>query len=218
MNRSISIIIKNILKWYTHNSRNFPWRDTKDPYKIMIAEFMLHRTRAEQVVPVYLDFIKKYPDIYSLADAKPEEVKTVTNHLGLHWRSKHFIEAAKYLINNSGGKFPEEYNALRQIPGVGEYIAGAILTVSFNKPAAVVDSNIARFINRFWNLNLNGEIRRKRKIKEIADDLFHNPEPGKLLFALVDFTTAICKPGQPLCNECPLKVKCLYYLEKTNEK
>ncbi len=197
-----------IIKWYHKHGRGFPWRHTRDPYKIMIAEFMLHRTKAEQVVPVYNDFITKFPDVYSLALAEPEEVISVTLHLGLHWRGKHFIESAKYIVNQLNGKFPDEYDELRKIPGVGEYIAGAIVTVCFNKPAPVVDSNIARFINRVWGLNLKGEIRRKKEIVQIAHQLFKCKNPGQLLFAIVDFSSIICKAQRPVCGLCPLNKEC----------
>ncbi len=201
-------IQNKIIKWYHKHGRDFPWRHTKDPYKIMIAEFMLHRTKAEQVVPIYIEFIKKYPDVHSLALANPENIKKVTEHLGLHWRSKHFTAAAGYIVEKFKGQFPDDYNELREIPGVGEYIAGAILTVCFNKPAPVVDNNIARFINRFWNLGLRGEIRRKKQVVKIAGELFNINNPGKFLFAIVDFTALICKPNNPECSQCPVKVLC----------
>jgi len=199
-----------LLLWHKKNYRDFPWRHTKDPYRIMIAEFMLHRTKAEQVVPVYLEFIEKYSDIETLAKVNFEDIKKVTEHLGLHWRAKHFSEAAKYIIENHNGKFPEDYGRLREIPGVGEYIAGAILTVCFNKPTPIADSNIARFINRYFDLNLSGEIRRKKKIVELSAKLFKYKNPGGLLFAIVDFTSSVCKPGKPLCDKCLLKNDCKY--------
>ena len=203
-------ICRKLFLWHKGNYRDFPWRHTKNPYKIMLAEFMLHRTKAEQVVPVYLEFIEKYPDIETLARANFKDIKKVTEHLGLHWRAKHFSEAAKYIIENHNRKFPEDYGKLLKIPGVGEYIAGAISTVCFNKPAPVVDSNIARFINRYFGLNLSGEIRRKKKIVEPSAKLFEYKNPGKLLFAIVDFTSLICKPVKPLCDKCPLKNDCKY--------
>ena len=211
MTDTLNFIRKRILIWYDLYKRDFPWRHTKDPYKIMIAEFMLHRTKAGQVVPIYNKFIRKYPDIKSLAGAEPAEVKKVTRHLGLHWRGKNFIESIRYILNKLNGKFPDKYDQLKEIPGVGDYIAAAILTVCFNKPAPVVDSNIARFINRFFGLNLDGEIRRKRKVVELALKLFEGPEPGKLLFAMVDFTSLICKPRNPECNNCPLRYMCKFY-------
>ena len=120
LNREMHFIRSRILEWYQQHRRDFPWRHTKDPYKIMIAEFMLHRTKAEQVVPVYNDFIKKLPDVYSLARAETEEVLSVTRHLGLHWRGRHFIKSAKYIVEQLNGKFPDNYDDLRKIPGVGE--------------------------------------------------------------------------------------------------
>jgi len=204
-------IITEIIQWFNYHGRDFPWRHTKNPYKIMIAEFMLHRTKAEQVVPVYLEFIKKYPDVYTLAAADFDDIKKVTAHLGLHWRSKHFITAAKYVVEKCNGKFPDEYDELKKIPGVGDYIAGAIMVVCFNKPAPVVDSNIARFINRYWNLGFKGEVRRKKEIVKIAEKLFNNNEPGKFLFAIVDFTALICKPLKPDCLNCPVKTDCTFF-------
>jgi len=195
-------IREEMVKWYKKNARDFPWRHTKDPYKLMIAEFMLHRTKAYQVVPVYNKFIKKYPDVHTLSQADPEDIKSVTRHLGLHWRAKHFKKAAKYIVDKFKGEFPDDYNNIREIPGVGEYISGAILVVCFNKPAPVVDSNIARFINRYFGLNLSGELRRKRKVIDIAEQLFNCDQPGELLFALIDYTSMICRPGKPLCEEC----------------
>jgi len=206
-------IRRKLFLWHKGNYKDFPWRHTKNPYRIMIAEFMLHRTKAGQVVPVYLEFIKKYPDIKTLAGTNFKDIKKVTEHLGLHWRAKHFSEAAKYIIKNCNEKFPEDYDKLREIPGAGEYIAGAILTVCFNKPAPVVDSNIARFINRYFGLNLFGEIRRKKEIVELAAKLFEYKNPGDLLFAIVDFTSLVCKPGKPLCDKCSLKNECNYAKE-----
>ncbi|WP_201328245.1 HhH-GPD family protein [Thermotomaculum hydrothermale] len=174
----------------------------------MIAEFMLHRTRAEQVVPVYNEFTKKYPDVFALVCANSDDIRKVTEHLGLHWRSEHFIKSAKYIVEKHNGELPEDYKDLRKIPGIGEYIAGAILTVCFNKPTPVVDSNIARFINRFYGLNLKGEIRRKKEIVQKAKEIFNHDNPGQLLFAMVDFTALVCKPQKPNCDSCPLKFLC----------
>lgn len=174
----------------------------------MIAEFMLHRTRAEQVVPVYEAFIEKYPILDTLARANEIDIKKVTEHLGLHWRSSHFIEAARYVIENFGGEFPDNRVELLKIPGIGDYVAGAILTVCFNKPEYVVDSNIARFINRFYGLNLKGEIRRKKRIIEKSKEIFKSKKTGDLLFALLDFTYKVCKSHSPICLNCIFDSSC----------
>lgn len=180
----------------------------------MIAEFMLHRTKADQVVPIYGDFIAAYPDVNSLANADENEISKVTKHLGLHWRSTHFIKSAKYIVENYQGEFPDDRKNLLKIPGIGDYVAGAILAVCFNKSEYVVDSNIARFINRYFNLKLKGEIRRKKKIIELAKDLFNHKNTRDLLFALLDFTALICKPVKPDCDNCALYQHCAYVSEK----
>ena len=204
-------IRRKLFLWHKENHRDFPWRHTKDPYKIMIAEFMLHRTRADQVVRVYQDFIEKYPDIDSLAGADPIEVKKVTKKIGLHWRGKHFINAAIFVRNKFKSRIPDSRDKLLSVPGIGEYVAGAILTVVFNGKEWVIDSNIARFLNRFYGLNLSGELRRKRKIVEISKNIYQTTRSGQLTFALLDFTGLICKPIKPLCNSCIIRMKCNYW-------
>lgn len=196
------------MSWFMRNRRDFPWRNFSNPYLIMIAEFMLHRTRADQVVPVYEAFVKKYPLVDSLANADEKDIKKVTKHLGLHWRSNHFIKAAQFVIEHFNGDFPDNRDDLLRIPGVGDYVAGAILTVCFNKPVHVVDSNIARFINRYYGLNITGEIRRKKKIIDAAKILFNTREPGTFLFAILDFTYKVCKPRQPDCPNCVINKTC----------
>ena len=176
----------------------------------MIVEFMLQRTRAEQVEPVYTQFIKYYPSVVSLSNAKNKDVAQYTKHLGMHWRTKHFIAAAKFIVNEYKGKIPAERKKLLAIPGVGEYVAGAILTVAFQKPEWVIDSNIARFLNRYHGLGLQGEIRRKKEIIELSKQFFKYKNPRKLLFSVLDFTALVCLPRNPLCTKCPLRRKCKF--------
>ncbi len=204
----------SLLQWGNTYFRDYPWRHTRDPYRITIAEFMLHRTRADQVVPVYLDFIKTYPDVFTLAQADYSEVQKVTEHLGLHWRSGHFIEAARYIVQKWGGRFPDTEEELREIPGVGEYVAGAILIVCYGKPYPAIDSNIARFLNRVYGLHLAGEIRRRKEIKMLAREIFAVQDPGRFLFAILDFTALVCKSQNPLHDKCPLQVICKYYQDE----
>jgi len=203
-------IRRKLFVWHKDNYRDFPWRQTKNPYDTLIAEFMLHRTRADQVVRVYQDFIIKYPDVDSLACANPVEVNEVTARLGLHWRGKHFINAAIFIRENFRGGIPDSRDKLLSVPGVGEYVAGAILAVVFNKREWVVDSNIARFLDRFYGLNFSGEIRRKREVIEISKGLYQTTRSRQLTFALLDFTALVCKPIKPVCNSCIVKMKCSY--------
>lgn len=215
---NMSVLRRKIIWFYKNNGRQFPWRKTRIPYRIMIAEFMLHRTRAEQVAPIYSEFIKKYPTIQSLADAKESSIKKVTKHLGLHWRSKHFIESATYIREYFSGKIPNDRDKILQIPGVGDYTAGAILTVCYKKKEYVVDSNIARLINRYYGLVFTGEIRRKERIIEFSRSIFKTKNPGKMLYAIIDFTAIVCKPLHPLCSSCDLRVKCKYGYKNVSKK
>ncbi len=201
------IIIENHKLYF----RDFPWRSKHDPYMILIAEFMLQRTKAHQAAPVYLEFIRRYPDVETLSSASYNILSTLTGHLGLHWRSSHFIDAAKYIVNNLNGKIPKCRKILSKIPGVGEYTAGAILTLCFNLPEHVIDSNIARFINRIYNLGLSGEIRRKRVVKEKAVELFNYKHTRNFLFSLLDFTALVCKLNRPYCGICVVKEFCGYF-------
>ncbi|MDI6720651.1 MAG: hypothetical protein QMD46_13690 [Methanomicrobiales archaeon] len=212
MNR-IPELQSKVLQWGKEHLRDYPWRHTRDPYKIMIAEFMLHRTRADQIVPIYNDFINKYPDVYALSKADPIKIRDATKHLGLHWRSQHIQKSAQYIIDKYSGTFPKTVEELRSIPGIGDYIAGAIITICYGKPHPVVDSNIARFINRYFGLNLTGELRRKKEIIALAGRLFNIENPRGFLFAILDFTAAICKPRDPFHSICPLKTCCKFYLE-----
>jgi len=209
----IEPIRKKLILWYKRHGRDFPWRHTDDPYKIMIAEFMLHRTKAEQIIPVYNNFIEKYPDVWALACAQVSEMKKFTQSLGLHWRYKHFIDSTIYILDNYHGVYPQDYKELRKIPGIGEYISCAISIIAFKKPAPAVDANIARFFNRIHGFNLSGELRRKKEITRKAEDFFQSKHCNIVLFALIDFCSAICKPVSPLCSACMLHRYCQYYIK-----
>ncbi len=204
-------IIKN---WHLFN-RNFLWRSSTDPYNILVAEFMLQRTKASQVEPVYKKLLKQYPTVFHLSRAKTKSIIKYTSKLGLHWRYKHFLESSKYIVKNFNGKFPETQNELLKIPGVGAYVAGAICAVCFNSADYVIDSNIARIINRYYGLGLSGEIRRKKIIIEKAKRIFKNKNQRDLLFAILDFTALVCKPIKPVCKTCILRKECKFS-EKTN--
>lgn len=190
--------------------RNFIWRHKPSPYKIMIAEFMLQRTKAEQVEPIYKKFLQQYPDIKTLSKTKLKSVQRYTNSLGLHKRASNFMNASKFIIKKLNGVFPETRKELIKIPGVGDYVGGAISAVCFNKADYVIDSNIARLINRYYNLQLTGEIRRKKIIIEKAKQLFKVKKQKDFLFAILDFTALVCKPIKPLCFQCPIKKNCKY--------
>jgi A/G-specific adenine glycosylase len=211
----MSNISQKLIENHHLYKRDFRWRHTKDPYEIMIAEFMLQRTKADQVVPVYVNFLKKYPDIKILSKADIKDIAKIIISLGLHWRSAHFKKSAEYIIAEYNGIIPSTREELLKIPGVGDYVAGVILAISFFKKVPIVDSNIARILNRYFGMDLEGEIRRNKKIVEKADKLFShcNCEPKELLFAIIDFSALVCTPLNPKHEICPFKDDCKLYIE-----
>lgn len=198
--------------------RHYSWRINPGAYKIMIAEFMLQRTKATQVEPVYKKFLQQYPTIKHLSKANSKSVSKYTNSLGLHGRYKKFIDAGKFVITKLDGKFPKSQIDLKIIPGVGDYVAGAISAVCFNNAAYVIDSNIARFINRYYNLKLSGEVRRKKVIVKKSRELFAFEDQKNLLFAILDFTALVCKPAKPICFECPVRKSCKFQDKTVKQK
>jgi len=199
-----------IMEWSDINYRDFPWRDRKDAYSILISEFMLQRTRAEQVVDVYNSFMKKFPAVSHLANADRNTVKAITRSLGLHWRSDNIISAAEYIMQNFNGDIPGNRNELLMIPGVGDYIAGMVLLTAYGIKDWAVDSNIARLFNRYFGLKCTGEIRRKKIIIDISREYFNTVNTRRAAYAILDFSALICHARKPACVECPVRSKCSF--------
>ncbi|MBV4414666.1 hypothetical protein [Clostridium tyrobutyricum] len=201
---TIDIFKYIIYEWYQDNKRKFPWRETNNPYFILISEMMLQRTKAEQVAGVYEKFINVYSTIRSLVKSKPEQIESIVKSLGLKDRYKVFINAANFILDNYNGILPDERNLLLCIPGVGEYVSGMVMNCAFNKREYVVDTNIARIFNRILDLNLKGEVRRKKEIIKYACIYFDTENSRQYAYAILDFAAAICKSIDPLCDVCPV--------------
>jgi len=203
-----------LLNWYKKNKRRYPWREANNPYHILVAEIMLQRTRADQVKQKYLEFIEKYPKISNLKNVKQEDIGKFFKNLGLYWKVEKIIKMANYVNEKLNGKIPDNKSSLLKIPGVGEYIANAILCLAFKKDVSLVDSNIVRFINRFFGIKFKNEGRRDKKIINKANDMLCKKNPKEYNLALLDFTALICKPKNPKCNICPLNKYCRFFINK----
>lgn len=210
IDEKIEIVRENLLSWFKRNGRSFPWRETRDPYRILVAEIMLQRTRAEQVVPVYEEFIRRFPDIESLAKTEKETVREYFSRLGLLWRADLVVDLAKELIARFGGVIPPDREKLLSLPGVGDYIADAILSFAYGMDVAVVDSNVCRVLGRVFGLKQHGEARRDRRFRELAQKLVPHGKSREFNWAMIDFASMICIPRKPKCGECPLKSVCAY--------
>ncbi|MHA1250579.1 MAG: DNA glycosylase [Candidatus Helarchaeota archaeon] len=207
-----------LFDWYKKNKRRYPWRETDNPYHILIAEIMLQRTKADQVVQKYLKFIEKYPKISNLKDVKHEDIEIFFKNLGLYWKIEKIIKMSKYINENLNGKIPNNQKSLLKIPGVGDYIANAILCLAFKKDVSLIDSNIVRFINRFYGIKFKNEGRRDKKIIDKANDILCKKNPKEYNLALLDFTALVCKPKNPKCDICPLNKYCRFFINKSEIK
>jgi A/G-specific adenine glycosylase len=194
---------RRLLKWGRAHGQDFPWRRTQDPYALLVAEFMLHRTRADQVRAVFERFMADWPtlDRYVVGDA--EAVKQVLWPLGLNWRIEGMMQALT-LLHTEFGYVPVDKEALLSIPGIGPYIASAVVCFSQNQPVALVDTNTVRVTGRVYGLDLRGEARRRKEmINQIAAAC--DPErPRDYYHAMIDLAHMICRPKEPDCRICPL--------------
>jgi len=205
---------KQLLHWFKKNGRVYPWREAKNSYHKLIAEMMLQRTRVEQVLPVYLQFIKKFKNIESLSNAKITDVEKFVKQLGLFWRSKMIVDMAKHIAVREKSRIPEERENLLQIPGVGDYIADAMIVFAFNGKRTVIDGNVIRLTTRFFDIENKPEIRRNKNFVEFCQKLSEDLDLENVKdfnYALIDFAALICK-RVPLCNRCPVSTRCSYYL------
>lgn len=212
--KEISYLRRKIIIWFKKHGRVFPWRQTKDPFCILIAEMMLRRTKADQVISVYDNFLRKFKDINMLADADINQVRNILYPLGLSWRIPGFIKMARELREKYQSRIPSNREQLKSLPGVGDYVAGAVLSFAYDKNEWIVDSNIVRIFRRFFGISTSHEGRRDRHIIEIAKNYSSGPDIRSALFGILDLAALVCHPRDPYCKGCPLKKKCFYYSQR----
>lgn len=206
----IKEVYNKIIRWGEKNIRKYPWRETTDPYRILIAEFMLHRTRADQVKHLYKNFIKKYPDFKSIVDAGPENIKNEFKSLGLFWRADLLYKFSEEILEKYNGEIPENKEELLELPGMGDYIASALLCFGFDLPEPILDTNTVRIIGRIFGLEITDSSRRNKKFEKIMKQLVEQGEPRKFSLSMVDFGALVCKSKKPSCNICPLVKMCRF--------
>ena len=198
-----------LLRWYEHHARDLPWRRTRDPYAIWISESMLQQTRVETVIPYYHRFLSRFPDVATLADADPDEVMAVWSGLGYYRRARHLQAAARALVERHAGRLPEDPAALRALPGVGRYTAGAVASIAFDRPEPVLDGNVARVLARLRGMEEPVDTAAgRRRLWEEAAALARGPRPGDLNQALMELGATVCTPAAPACPRCPLARGC----------
>jgi A/G-specific adenine glycosylase len=203
-------IRSGILEWGNKNLRDFPWRNTHDSYKIIIAEIMLHRTNADQVKTVYEKFIENFPDFESIIRAGSENIRTEMQSLGLFWRSDLLYRLAEEVMEKYNGTLPLEKKKLMELPGVGHYIASAILCFGYNRPEPLLDTNTVRVIGRIFGIKITDSSRRSKKFHKIMQDIVFCEEPGRLSLSMIDFAALVCTATNPKHELCPVNNICCF--------
>jgi len=200
---------QEIYKWYSINKRDLPWRETSNPYKIWISEIILQQTRVAQGIKYYNRFIKEFPTVFDLARAPEDRVLKLWQGLGYYTRARNLHFTAKFIVTNYNGVFPNNFEAILSLKGIGNYTAAAIASIAFDLSYAAVDGNIYRLFSRYFGISTpidseNGKI----EIKKIASDLISSNHAGFHNQAFMEFGALQCIPKSPDCNSCPLLNSC----------
>jgi A/G-specific adenine glycosylase len=205
------LVTKKILNWYDINKRSLPWRKNvsiqKKQYYTLVSEFMLQQTQVVTVIPYFNKFIKKIPDLKSLSKISEKKIIKLWEGLGYYSRAKNLKKTAQFVINNFKGKLPDNFDDLISLPGIGNYTASAILAIAFNKPYIPLDGNIERVLKRYLYLKKDKDIQKKNLLQKKS--IFgSSPRSSDYAQALMELGALICKPKNPLCNQCPISKKC----------
>jgi A/G-specific adenine glycosylase len=193
-----------LLIWYRRHKRALPWRSRRTPYRVWIAEIMLQQTRVQTVLPYYDRFLRRFPDVETLAAASENEVLELWAGLGYYRRARHLHAAAGKIVAESGGQFPRTFEGILQLPGVGRYTAGAIHSIAFDQPQPVVDGNVIRVMSRF-----NAISKAPAGYFWSQAELWLDREaPADFNQAMMELGALVCLPVLPRCTECPLKSLC----------
>lgn len=201
----------NLLSWYKKNARDLPFRQTKDPYKIWICEIVFQQTRINQGLNHYNNFIRRFPDVQTLAEAEENEVLLYWKGLGYYSRAINVHKAAQQVMNDYDGVFPSEYEEILKLKGVGKYTAAAITSICFDGKIPAVDGNFYRVLSRIFADDFDiSNSRAFAYFSELAT-LILPENVGDFNQAMMDLGSEICKPKNPLCGECPLREDCLAY-------
>lgn len=199
----------NLTHWYHQNRRDLPWRNTTDPYIIWLSEIILQQTRVDQGMPYFYRFAEAYPTVTAFAAATEDEILNLWQGLGYYSRGRNMLKTAQMVQQKFNGKFPDQYDDLIALKGIGEYTAAAISSFAANQAKAVVDGNVNRVIARYFGINdpINSTTG-KKIFQQMADELLNHDLPGLHNQAMMEFGALQCKPKSPDCSICPVKEGC----------
>ena len=208
-----------LLPWYRSAHRDLPWRQTKEPYRVWLSEIMLQQTRVEAVKGYYARFLEALPTVEALANCDDEQLHKLWEGLGYYSRVRNLKKAAQEIVSKYNGKFPQTYELVLALPGIGEYTAGAVCSICFDAPTPAVDGNVLRVASRILDdatpIDLPAQ---KKKIRDALLDMYP-AQAGDFTQALMELGATVCGPNKkPECENCPCKDFCLGYARGTAEQ
>jgi len=211
---SMQKIQQKLLHWFEKHKRDLPWRHTKNPYHIWISEVMLQQTTTTAVIPYYLQFLKKFPNIQKLSQAQTKEVFSLWAGLGYYKRAENLIQAAKQIHKLK--KFPKSYKELIHLPGFGPYTSRSVSSLAFNKPVGVLDGNVIRVLSRFYGTAFKWWMTSdKTKLQTLADQWVQKTNSSLMNQALMELGSLVCLSKKPICLICPLEKNCKAFQQNT---
>jgi A/G-specific adenine glycosylase len=200
-------VLEQLVNWFEENQRPLPWRASYDPYHVWISEVMLQQTQVETALPYYERFIREFPTVTHLANAHEERVLTLWAGLGYYQRARNLMAAARIVLANHNGKIPSDYDSLIQLPGVGPYMAGAILSIAFNKAYPIVDGNVRRVLSRWYGWTDDSP----KALWDAASQIVRQAEPRMVNQALMELGAKVCSFKSPRCLICPVQAFCVAF-------
>ena len=209
--KSTQAFTRKLLRWYGQHARDLPWRRTRDPYRVIVSEFMLQQTQVSRVSEFYPRFLKRFPTVYDLAKAKPKAVREAWDGLGYYARASNLHALARVVSKTMNGKLPDDTEQLDDLPGVGRYTAGAVACFAYEQSVPAVDTNVKRVLERVF---------RTKDVWGLAAAIV--PKQGKRAWrfnqALMELGALVCTARSPKCPKCPVRNECVYWLTNPGRK
>ncbi|MEJ6792849.1 MAG: A/G-specific adenine glycosylase [Lacinutrix sp.] len=203
-------ITEKLISWYLVNKRDLPWRKTKNPYFIWLSEIILQQTQVAQGLPYYDAFTTKFPTVFDLAKAEESQILKLWQGLGYYSRARNLHASAKYIVEELDGHFPDTYNEIIKLKGIGDYTASAVASICFNETTAVVDGNVYRALSRIYGICTPINTGKGfKEFKALAQELIDKKRPATFNQAIMEFGARQCKPKNPDCNSCPFSGTCI---------
>ena len=209
-------IADKLLNWYTSRRRSLPWRDNPQPYAVWVAEIMAQQTQLDTMLPYFERWMQRFPTVEALATSDEQEVLKLWEGLGYYQRARNLHKAAGVVVEQHGGRLPQDVDGLKSLPGIGPYTAGAIASIAFGQDEAIVDGNVTRVLARLFDIDeVVASGAGARRVWAHARELLPSGRASDFNQALMDLGGSLCTPRAPKCEECPLRADCQAFANGT---